>query len=53
MNKNTYAAVRLAQGEVHIYDFGGVKLHAYQTCDPLEDEVFLVEKEARREHQIP
>ena len=47
MNKNTYAAVRLAQGEMHIYDFGGVKLHAYQTCDPLEDEVFLVEKEGR------
>ena len=25
-------------------DFGGVKLHAYQTGDPLADEVFLVEK---------
>ena len=35
---------RLAQGEMHIYDSGGVKLHAYQTGDPLADEVFLVEK---------
>ncbi|MCI8304615.1 MAG: hypothetical protein HFF52_08310 [Lawsonibacter sp.] len=44
MNKSDFTAVRLAQGEMHIYDFGGVKLHAYQTGDPLADEVFLVEK---------
>ena len=44
MNKRDFTTVRLAQGEMHIYDFGGVKLHAYQTGDPLADEVFLVEK---------
>lgn len=44
MNKKNFTAVQLAQGEMHIYDFGGVKLHAYQTGDPLADEVFLVEK---------
>lgn len=44
MNKRDFTTVRLTQGEMHIYDFGGVKLHAYQTGDPLADEVFLVEK---------
>lgn len=44
MNKRDFTTVRLAQGEMHIYDFGGVKLHAYRTGDPLADEVFLVEK---------
>lgn len=44
MNKKDFTTVRLAQGELHIYDFGSVKLHAYQTNDPLADEVFLVEK---------
>ena len=44
MNKRDFTTVRLAQGEMHIYDFGGVKLHAYQTGDPLADEVFLLEK---------
>ena len=45
MNKNTFTTVALEQGEMHIYDFGYVKLHAYQTCDPLSDETFLVEKD--------
>lgn len=44
MNKRDFTTIRLSQGEMHIYDFGGVKLHAYQTCDPLCDEVFLLEK---------
>ena len=44
MNKKDFTTVRLAQGEMHIYDFGSIKLHAYQTGDPLADEVFLVEK---------
>lgn len=44
MNKKDFTTVGLAQGEIHIYDFGGVKLHAYRTGDPLADEVFLVEK---------
>ena len=44
MNKKNFTAIQLAQGEMHVYDFGGVKLHAYQTGDPLADEVFIVEK---------
>lgn len=44
MNKKDFTAVKLEQGEMHIYDFGSMKLHAYQTGDPLADEVFLVEK---------
>ena len=47
MNKKTFTTVRLSQGEMHIYDFGGVRLHAYQTGDPLGDEVFLLEKAGR------
>ena len=44
MNKRNFTTVKLNQGEMHIYDFGGVRLHAYQTGDPLADEVFLLEK---------
>ena len=44
MNKRNFSTVKLSQGEVHVYDFGGVRLHAYQTGDPLADEVFLLEK---------
>lgn len=45
MNQRDFTTVRLSQGEMRVYDFGSVKLHAYQTGDPLADEVFLVEKE--------
>ena len=44
MNKRNFTTVQLSQGEMHIYDLGGVRLHAYQTGDPLADEVFLLEK---------
>ncbi len=44
MNKHNFETVRLDKGEVHVYDFGTVKLHAYQTGDPMNDEVFVVEK---------
>ena len=47
MNKRNFETIRLSQGEMHIYDFGAVKLHAYQTGDPLADEVFLMEKAGR------
>ena len=47
MNKNTFTTISLSQGEVHVYDFGSVKLHAYQTGDPLADEVFVVEKDGK------
>lgn len=44
MNKNTFETVKLAKGEVNVYDFGTAKLHAYKTNDPISDEVFVVEK---------
>nr|WP_325211650.1 hypothetical protein [uncultured Oscillibacter sp.] len=47
MNKHDFTTVKLSQGEMHIYDFGAVRLHAYQTGDPLADEVFLLEKAGR------
>lgn len=47
MNKNTFKAVKLDKGEMHVYDFGGVKLHAYRTDDYINDEVFIVEKNGK------
>ncbi len=44
MNKNTCETVNLKKGVMNIYDFGGVKLHAYKTNDFIDDEVFIVEK---------
>lgn len=47
MNKNTFTSVKLAKGEMNIYDFGDVKLHAYKTNDFIDDEVFVVEKNGK------
>ena len=47
MNKNTYKSVKLAKGEVNVYDFGRARLHAYQTHDLIDDEVFIIEKNSR------
>lgn len=47
MNKNAFTTVQLEKGVMHVYDFGSVKLHAYKTCDPMDDEVFIVEKDGR------
>ena len=47
MNKNTFNKVKLAKGEVGVYDFGAVKLHAYKTNDLIDDEVFIVEKNGK------
>jgi hypothetical protein len=33
----------LPVGVMHIYDFDGIRLHAYQTKDPMKDESFLIE----------
>lgn len=44
MNKNTFKKVTLTKGEVSVYDFGEIKLHAYKTNDFIDDEVFIVEK---------
>lgn len=47
MNKNTFTTVKLAKGEMKVYDFGAVKLHAYKTNDFIDDEVFVVEKDGK------
>ncbi len=47
MNKNTFKAVKLNKGEMSIYDFGSIKLHAYKTNDFIDDEVFVVEKNGK------
>lgn len=47
MNKNIFTAVKLPKGEMNVYDFGGIKLHAYKTNDFIDDEVFVVEKEGK------
>lgn len=47
MNKNTFTTVALAKGVMNVYDFGGVKLHAYKTNDFIDDEVFIVEKDGK------
>lgn len=47
MNKNTFTAVKLAKGEMNVYDFGEVKLHAYKTNDLISDEVFVLEKNGK------
>ncbi len=44
MNKNTFTKINLTKGEVNVYDFGAVGLHAYKTNDYIDDEVFIVEK---------
>lgn len=47
MNKNTFTAIKLAKGEINVYNFGTVKLHAYKTNDFIDDEVFIVEKDGK------
>ena len=47
MNKNAFTTVKLAKGEMNVYDFGGIKLHAYKTNDLISDEVFAVEKDGK------
>lgn len=44
MKNITVKNTRLSKGEMHIYDFGGIKLHAYKTNDLIDDEVFILEK---------
>lgn len=47
MNKNAFETVNLAKGEMNIYDFGSIKLHAYKTNDFIDNEVFIVEKNGK------
>lgn len=44
MDKNDFKKIELGKGEMNVYDFGSVKLHAYKTNDFIDDEVFIVEK---------
>ncbi len=47
MNKNTLQTIKLEKGEMNIYDFGNVQLHAYKTNDFIDDEVFIVTKNGK------
>ncbi len=47
MNKNTFTTVKLTKGEMNVYDFDDIKLHAYKTNDFIDDEVFIVEKNGK------
>ena len=47
MQKTDFTEISLAQGSVRVYDFGTAKLHAYQTRDLIDDEVFIIEKNGR------
>lgn len=44
MNKNRFEKIILNKGEMNVYDFGDIKLHAYMTNDFIDDEVFILEK---------
>lgn len=47
MKKSNYKTIKLGTGEINLYDFGEIKLHAYKTNDPLADEVFVLEKNGK------
>ena len=47
MNKNDFQKISLAKGEMNVYDFGKIRLHAYKTNDFIDDEVFVVEKNGK------
>ncbi len=47
MGAKNYRETNLETGSVRIYDFEDIALHAYQTNDPLSNEVFVVEKNGR------
>ncbi len=44
MTKNSFKTIKLEKGEMHVYDIGAIKLHAYKTEDFMSDEVFILEK---------
>jgi hypothetical protein len=43
MMKKTTAMTPLSIGAVRVYDFDGIRLHAYETKDPFADESYLFE----------
>lgn len=47
MIKEKFETIKLGKGEMNVYDFGNIKLHAYKTNDFIDDEVFIAEKEGK------
>lgn len=47
MNKSNFKKIQLKKGEVNVYDFGSIKLHAYKTNDFIDNEVFAAEKNGK------
>jgi hypothetical protein len=47
MNKNDFKLLKQKKGRVQVYDFGKINLHAYQTDDPMNDEIFILEKNGK------
>lgn len=47
MKKTNCTTVKLGKGEVNVYDFGTVRLHAYKTNDFIDDEVFILVKDGK------
>ena len=47
MSKNDFTTVELGKGEVRVYERAGLRLHAYQTRDLIDDEVFVIENNGR------
>lgn len=47
MTKNTFTTKKLGKGEISLYDFGRIRLHAYKTNDLMDDEVFILEKDGQ------
>ncbi|MDR0500788.1 MAG: MBL fold metallo-hydrolase [Coriobacteriales bacterium] len=44
MDKQDFYSVQLTQGEILVYDFGSMRLHNYNSNDPLNDQVILLEQ---------
>ena len=47
MNKIAERTVMLDKGHVDVYTENGVTLYAYQTCDLIDNEVFVLAKDGR------
>ena len=43
----SYKKIQMEVGKMRVYDFGEIRLHAYQTNDPINDETFILEKDRR------
>lgn len=43
----SYKEIQMEVGKMRVYDFEEIRLHAYQTNDPINDEVFILEKDKR------